>query len=127
MSDCGFVPSDSIYAELHANFPETLRRARQMQVVIVSPHVFMLVIGTIQGLMRDAKMREQAHAIQAAVGALLQDVKRLGERVGKLQSHFNQADADIKDILVSTGKITSRGEKIEKVELGPSETPSLPR
>ena len=66
-----FVPSDSIYAELHANFPETLRRARQMQVVIVSPHVFMLVIGTIQGLMRDAKMREQAHAIQAAVGALL--------------------------------------------------------
>src|SRR5262249_33460414 len=67
-----FVPSESMYAELHASFPETLRRARQSQVIVVSPHIFMLVIGTIQSLMRDAKMREQAHAVQAAGGALFE-------------------------------------------------------
>ncbi len=112
-----FVPSDSIYAELHANFPETLRKARQMQVVIVSPHVFMLVIGTIQGLMRDAKMREQAHAIQAAVGSLLQDVKRLGERVGKLRDHFETTAKDIGQIETSMRGIERHAERIALVDL----------
>lgn len=118
-----FVPSDSIYAELHANFPETLRRARQDQVVVVSPHVFMLVIGTIQSLMRDARMREQADMIRKEVGAMLIDVGRLGERVEKLQRHFGQVDGDIKDILVSRDKVLNRGEKIAKVELSPAEAP----
>lgn len=118
-----FVPSDSIYAELHANFPETLRRARQDQVVIVSPHVFMLVIGTIQSLMRDAKMREQAHAIQAAVGALLQDVRRLGERVEKLRDHFDTTSKDIGLIETSMKGIGRHAEKIAQVELG--EPPAL--
>jgi DNA recombination protein RmuC len=118
-----FVPSDSIYAELHASFPETLRRARQDQVVVVSPHVFMLVIGTIQSLMRDARMREQADLIRKEVGTMLKDVRLLGERVEKLQRHFNQADGDIKDILVSRDKVVGRAEKIEKVELAPSEAP----
>jgi DNA recombination protein RmuC len=112
-----FVPSDSIYAELHASFPETLRRARQDQVVIVSPHVFMLVIGTIQSLMRDARMREQADMIRKEVGMLLNDVRLLDERVEKLRRHFGQTEGDIKDILISTAKIAGRAEKIEKVEL----------
>jgi len=118
-----FVPSDSIYAELHANFPETLRKARQDQVVIVSPHVFMLVIGTIQSLMRDAKMREQAHAIQAAVGSLLQDVRRLGERVEKLRDHFETTNKDIGLIETSMKGIGRHAEKIAQVELG--EPPAL--
>lgn len=112
-----FVPSDSMYAEMHASFPETLKRARQAQVVLASPHVFMLVITTLQGLMRDAKMREQADMIRKEVGAMMVDVGRLGERVEKLQRHFDQAEADIKDILVSRDKVLSRGEKITKVEL----------
>jgi DNA recombination protein RmuC len=113
-----FVPSESIYAELHASFPETLRRARQMQVVVVSPHVFMLVIGTIQGLMRDAKMREQAHAIQTAVGALLQDVKRLGDRISKLRDHFDTTSKDIGHIEISMRGIDRHAERIAQVELG---------
>ncbi len=117
-----FVPSDSIYAELHANFPETLRKARQDQVVVVSPHVFMLVIGTLQGLMRDAKMREQAHAIQAAVGALLQDVKRLGERVGKLRDHFDTTNKDIGLIETSMKGIERHSDRIAQVELGDAPT-----
>ena len=69
-----FVPSESIYAELHAGFPEVMQRARRAQVVIVSPHILWLAINTIRTLMRDAKMREQASAIQKEVGLLLKDV-----------------------------------------------------
>jgi DNA recombination protein RmuC len=118
-----FVPSDSIYAELHATFPETLRRARQDQVVVVSPHVFMLVIGTIQSLMRDAKMREQADMIRKEVGTMLKDVRMLGDRVEKLQRHMGQAEGDIKDILISRDKVVGRAEKIEKVEITATEAP----
>ena len=122
-----FVPSESIYAELHDGFVDVIQRAHRAQVMVVSPNILMLAISTIQTVMKDARMREQANLIQKEVGSLLNDVRLLGERVGKLQSHFNQADADIKNILVSTGKITSRAEKIEKVELaGPEEKAALP-
>jgi DNA recombination protein RmuC len=68
-------------------------------------------------------MREQADLIKKEVGALLNDVRLLGERVEKLQRHFNQADGDLKDILISAGKISGRAERIEKVELAPPEAP----
>src|SRR5580692_10374856 len=112
-----FVPSESIYAELHENFPDVIQRSQRAQVIVVSPNILMLAISTIQTVMKDARMREQANLIQKEVGTLLNDVRLLGDRVGKLQSHFNQADGDIKNILISTGKITSRAERIEKVEL----------
>ena len=112
-----FVPSESIYAELHISCSDLVQKARRMQVVIVSPHVFMLAINTIQSLMRDAKMREQAHKIQAAVVELLQDVKRLGDRVGNLRNHFDRANKDIAEIEVSMKRIETRTIRIEQVEL----------
>ncbi len=112
-----FVPSESIYADLHDTFSDVIQKAHRSQVIVVSPNILMLAINTIQTVMKDARMREQANLIQKEVGTLLNDVRLLGDRVGKLQSHFNQADADIKNILISTSKIVSRGEKIEKVEL----------
>ena len=118
-----FVPSESIYADLHDAFDDVIQKARRANVIVVSPNILMLAISTIQTVMKDARMREQADQIKKEVGVLLNDVRLLADRVGKLQTHFNQADADIKNILVSTGKITTRAEKIEKAELAPTETP----
>jgi DNA recombination protein RmuC len=114
-----FVPSEAIYADLHAEFDELIQKAHRQQVMVVSPNILMLAINTIQTVMKDARMREQADMIRKEVGVLVGDVKRLGERVAKLQSHFNQAEGDIRDITVSTEKIVSRGERIERVELAP--------
>ena len=118
-----FVPSDAMYAELHVNFPETLKRARQNQVVIASPHVFMLIITTLLGLMRDAKMREQAREIQHEVGLLLKDVRLLAERVGDLRTHFERTSKDIGEIEKPLTRITGRAERIEKAELAAPEGP----
>jgi DNA recombination protein RmuC len=115
-----FVPSESIYADLYENFPDVIQKAHRAQVIIVSPNILMLAINTIQTVMKDARMREQASLIQKEVGALIEDVKRLDERVRKLQNHFSQADSDIRTILISTDKISGRGEKIAKVELSPA-------
>jgi DNA recombination protein RmuC len=120
-----FVPSESIYAELHENFPDVIQRSQRAQVIVVSPNILMLAITTVQTVMKDARMREQASLIQKEVGVLLTDVKRLGERVGNLQRHFNQTEGDIKDIATSTEKIVKRAGAIEAVELGSGEPAKL--
>ncbi|MCX2724130.1 DNA recombination protein RmuC [Roseibium salinum] len=113
-----FVPSESVFAELNEKFEDLVQKSHRARVVIVSPSLLMLSIQVIQSVLRDAKMREQAHLIQAEVGHLISDVSRLNDRVGKLQSHFTQANKDIDQILISTDKISKRSRKIEDLELG---------
>lgn len=122
-----FVPSESIYAELYTSFGDVVQQARRAQVVIMSPHVLMLAINTIQTLMKNAKMREQAHEIQKEVGLLLQDVKRLGERVGNLKTHFERTNKDIGEIETSMRGIDRHAERIGDVKLtSPDAPPQLP-
>jgi DNA recombination protein RmuC len=116
-----FVPSESLYAELHDSFSDVIQKAQRSQVIVVSPNILLLAINTVQTVMKDARMREQASFIQKEVGLLLNDVRLLSDRVGKLQTHFGQADDDIKTILISANKVTGRAEKIERVDLPPPE------
>jgi DNA recombination protein RmuC len=113
-----FVPSESIFAEIHENFESIVQRAHRARIVIVSPSLLMLSIQVIQAILKDASMREQAHLIQGEVIRLMEDVSRLDDRVRKLQTHFGQATKDIEDILVSSSKVTKRGQKIEALEFG---------
>ncbi len=119
-----FVPSESIFADIHEHFDDVVQRAARARVVIVSPSLLLLSVQVVQALLRDVKMREQAHLIQKEVTELLADVSRLDDRVRKLQTHFNQANDDIGNILTSTGKLTRRGERIESMEF---EEPSQQR
>lgn len=116
-----FVPSESVFSEIHENFETLIQRAHRARVVIVSPSLLMLSIQVIQAILKDARMREQAHLIQGEVIRLMEDVSRLDDRVRKLQTHFGQASKDIDDILVSSSKVTKRGAKIESLEFGAGE------
>jgi DNA recombination protein RmuC len=111
-----FVPSESIFADIHERFEDVVQRAARARVVIVSPSLLMLSIQVVQALLRDVRIREEAHKIQKEVMELLGDVGRLDERVRKLQNHFRQASDDIGDIIVSSGKLTKRGERIASME-----------
>jgi DNA recombination protein RmuC len=116
-----FVPSESIFAEIHENFESIVQRAHKARVVIVSPSLLMLSIQVIQSVLRDQRMREQAHLIQGEVIRLMEDLGRLDERVRKLQSHFLAAQKDVEQIVTSSDKLAKRGEKIEAMEFGTSE------
>jgi DNA recombination protein RmuC len=111
-----FVPSESIYAELYDGFDDIFQKAYRAKVIIVSPSLLMLAIQVIQQIRRDARMREAAGRILTEVGLLVEDVVRLRDRVTNLEKHFGQANGDIRQILVSTDKIVSRGESIQEVE-----------
>jgi len=111
-----FVPSESIFADIHERFEDVVQRAGRARVVIVSPSLLMLSIQVVQALLRDVRIREEAHKIQKEVMELLGDVGRLDERVRKLQNHFRQASDDIGEIITSSAKVTRRGERIASME-----------
>lgn len=113
-----FVPSEAVYAELHANVAEAVEASYRARVFIVSPTTLWATLNTVRAVLKDVQMREQAGVIQKEVGALLADVGRLDDRVGKLQRHFDQGAEDIRQIRISTEKVTKRAERIETVELG---------
>jgi DNA recombination protein RmuC len=120
-----FVPSESIFADIHEHFDDIVQKAMRQRVVIVSPLMLMLSIQVVQSLLRDVRMREEAHKIQKEVRELLGDVGRLKERVIGLQKHFAQANGDIGDILTSVSKIDRRGKRIDDLELDEAPTASI--
>ena len=120
-----FVPSESIFAEIHENFEALVQRAHKARIVIVSPSLLMLSIQVIQSVLKDSRMREQAHLIQGEVIRLMEDVSRLDDRVRKLQGHFAMTAKDIDMIVTSTEKVTKRGQKIEALELGAAEADTV--
>ena len=119
-----FVPSESIYADLHDGFDDVVQKAFRSKVVIVSPSLLMLAIQVVQQIQRDSRMREAADQIHAEVGHLMDDLKRLHERVVKLQQHFGQANEDVRQILISAEKIERRGTRIQEVEFGGEDRPA---
>ena len=117
-----FLPSEAVYAELHANLPDVVEQSWRAKVWIVSPTTLMATLNTIRAVLKDAQMREQADVIQSEVGILLTDVERLDNRVVKLETHFRQAEDDMRQILISTEKITKRGVRIQEIEVGATPT-----
>ena len=113
-----FVPSESVYADLHDGFDDLVQKAYRAHVVVVSPSILMLAIQVVQQIQKDARMREAADQIRDEVGRLVKDVSLLGDRVRKLQTHFNQSNEDIRQAIISIDKIEAHGERIQQVELG---------
>ena len=111
-----FVPSEAIYADLAEHFSDLVQKAHRARIVICAPNMLMLAVQTMQAILKDVKMREQAHLIQREVTRLMEDMGRLRERVLDLQRHFGQANEDIEKILTSSERIAARGNKIESLE-----------
>jgi DNA recombination protein RmuC len=111
-----FLPSEAVYAELHANFPEIVREGFAAKVWIVSPTTCMATLNTMRAVMKDARMREQAGAIRRELALLHADVDRLGNRVENLDRHFHQAAKDIEDIKISADKAGKRAKRLDNFD-----------
>jgi DNA recombination protein RmuC len=72
----------------------------------------------VRAVLKDVRLLEQSHLIQAELHRLMDDIGRLDERVGKLQRHFEQASEDVRQIRISTEKVGKRAERIEELQVG---------
>ncbi|MFT3939488.1 DNA recombination protein RmuC [Rhodopseudomonas sp.] len=111
-----FVPSESVYAEIHDGFDDVIQKAYRARVVLVSPSLLMLAIQVMQQILKDARMRDAADQIRTEVLSLGDDLARLRERVTKLQTHFGQVTDDVRQILISADKIERRAARIEELD-----------
>jgi len=122
-----FLPSEAVYAELHANFSELVREGFTARVWIVSPTTCMATLNTMRAILKDARMREQSGAIRRELGLLYQDVDRLGTRVENLDRHFTQAAKDITEIKISADKAGKRARRLDNFDFEEikSDTPKM--
>jgi len=119
-----FLPSEAVYAELHANFPDIVRKGFDARVWIVSPTTCMATLNTMRAILKDARMREQAGAIRKTLKHLHRDVELVVQRVGKLDTHFRQAQRDVHEISTAAeraGKRATRLDNFDFEELTPDE------
>ena len=120
-----FLPSEAVYAEIHAHFPEIARAGFGRRVWIVSPTTMMAVLTTMRAALRDHEIHRNAAAIRRELSLLGDDMERLGTRVGNLRTHFAQAEQDLSAIDTSAGKALRRARRIGAAEFG--ETQAIPR
>src|ERR1700726_3902956 len=124
-----FVPSESVYAEIHDGFDDVIQKAYRARVVLVSPSLLMLAIQVMQQILKDARMRDAADQIRTEVLNLGDDLGRLRDRVLKLQKHFSDANEDVRQILISADKIEKRAGRIEELDFSKAdavaETPRI--
>jgi DNA recombination protein RmuC len=119
-----FVPSESVYAEIHDGFDDVIQRAYRARVVLVSPSLLMLAIQVMQQIMKDARIRDAADQIRNEVMHLGDDLSRLRERVLKLQKHFGDVNEDIRQVLISADKIEKRAGRIEELDFSKADAPA---
>jgi DNA recombination protein RmuC len=116
-----FLPSEAVYAELHANFADLVREGFGLRVWIVSPTTCMATLTTLRAVLKDARLRQEAHAIRRELGLLHKDAERLAARVGNLERHFGQAQADIAEIRISADRARSRARRLEAIDFSEEE------
>lgn len=119
-----FLPSEAVYAELHANFADVVREGFDARVWIVSPTTCMATLNTMRAVLKDARMKEQAGAIRKELGLLNKDVDRLETRVGNLDRHFTQAAKDVEEIKISATKAGNRAKRLDAFDFAEVEDSS---
>lgn len=119
-----FVPSESVYAEIHDGFDDVIQKAYRARIVLVSPSLLMLAIQVMQQILKDARMRDAADQIRTEVMHMSDDLGRLRERVLKLQKDFGNVNEDVRQILISADKIEKRAARIEELDFSKGSEPA---
>lgn len=112
-----FIPAESVFAEIHAHHRDLLEYAQQRRVWMVSPTTLMAVVNTARAVIRDVETRKQIHIIKDELGKLGKEFSRFDERMKKLADHIRQANDDVRDVAVTSKKITDKFAAIERAEL----------
>ena len=139
-----FVPSEAIYADLAEHFYDLVQKAHRSRIVISSPNMLMLAVQTMQAILKDVKMREQAHLIQREVARLMEDMSRFtrararspapfrpGQRRYREDPHLLGADrrtrAEDRDARVRGGRACRRNRASQRrrcIPLAPALSPA---
>ena len=112
-----FIPAEAVFAEIQGHYPDLVEKAYKARVWMVSPTTLVAILNTARAVLKDAATREQVHIIQEHLGLLAKDFGRFQKRMDSLEKNIKKAHDDVENVNRSAKKITSRFDKIERVEL----------
>jgi DNA recombination protein RmuC len=115
-----FIPAESVFAEIHANYPELVQYSHDCNVWLVSPTTLMAVLTTARAVLKDDATKKQVHVIQKHLKDLAEDFKRFDKRMQNLTRYIQQANDEAGNVHISSKKITRRFDQIEQVDLQPT-------
>ena len=112
-----FLPAEAIFAEINAYHPDLLKEAYNKKVWITSPTTLMSTLTTVAMIIKNLERDKYAKVIQTELNKLALDFQRYKERWDKLSRSIDTVSKDVKDIHITTEKITKRFDSINQVEI----------
>lgn len=113
-----FLPAEAIFAEINAYHPELLNYSYQKKVWICSPTTLMSTLTIIQMILKNIERDKYAQIIHVELNKLSKEFIKYRERWDKLSRSIETVTKDIKDINITTEKITKRFDSINSVDIG---------
>ena len=111
-----FVRSENVYRSIQNSENDLMGKAREKNVLIVSPSYLWGLLNTLRVFLKDSEMNKKAQIIIKEIGLIGKDIGRLSERTADIEKKFNLVTEQFRNIKVSTDKIQSRAEKIQDIE-----------
>ena len=111
-----FVRSENVYRSIQNSENDLMGKARDKNVLIVSPSYLWGLLNTLRIFLKDSEMNKKAQTIIKEIGLIGKDIGRLSERTADIEKKFNLVTEQFRNIKVSTDKIQNRAEKIQDIE-----------
>ncbi len=112
-----FLPAEALFAELNAYHQDIIEYAYKNRVWITSPTTLMSMLTVVQTVIKNMERDKYSVIIQKELQALSVEFGRYKERWESLQKSIEKVSKDVKDVNVTTEKISNKFESINKVEV----------
>ena len=117
-----FLPAEAIFAEINAYHSDLLEYAYKNKVWITSPTTLMSTLSIIQMILKNMERDKYTKIIHTELNKLSIEFDKYKVRWDKLAKNIDTVSNDIKDINITTNKITKRFEAINDVDKNVIET-----
>ena len=112
-----FLPAEALFAELNAYHQDIIDYAYKNRIWIASPTTLMSMLTVVQTVIKNTERDKYAVIIQKELSALSVEFSRYKERWDTLQKSIDKVSRDVKEVNITTEKITNKFESINKVEV----------
>ena len=113
-----FLPAEAIFAEINAYHPELLKYSYEKRVWITGPTTLMSTLTIIQVILKNMERDKYAQVIHVELNKLSKEFMKYRERWDKLSRSIDTVTKDIKDINITTEKITKIFDSMNSVDVG---------
>lgn len=112
-----FLPAEAIFAEINAYHPNLINYAYSRHVYIASPTTLMSLLTLVQAILMGMERDKYTSIIHTELNKLGEEFMRYKERWDKLSQHMETVNKDVRDIHITTDKISKRFDEISNVNI----------